>query len=107
MRAADVVGARSDLGGNPFTLGVASGDPTPHGVLLWSRLAPRPLEPGGGMSPEPVAVRWELAEDENFTKLLKSGKTHATPQLGHSIHVPVSKVATFAVESGRPGAQRV
>src|SRR5688572_19240650 len=36
------------LGGYPFTLGVASGDPTPTGVVLWTRLAPKPLE-GGGM----------------------------------------------------------
>ncbi|HEV3015168.1 MAG TPA: PhoD-like phosphatase N-terminal domain-containing protein, partial [Actinomycetota bacterium] len=34
---------------DPFTLGVASGDPTPNGVVLWTRLAPRPLEPDGGM----------------------------------------------------------
>ena len=36
------------LGDYPFTLGVASGDPTPDGVVLWTRLAPRPLD-GGGM----------------------------------------------------------
>ena len=37
------------LGADPFTLGVASGDPRPDGVVLWTRLAPEPLEPGGGM----------------------------------------------------------
>src|SRR5689334_8704072 len=30
---------------HPFQLGVASGDPTPTGVVLWTRLAPQPLEP--------------------------------------------------------------
>ena len=30
----------------PFTLGVASGDPAAQSVLLWTRLAPRPLEAG-------------------------------------------------------------
>ena len=34
---------------SPFTLGVASGDPTDDGVVLWTRLAPDPLAPGGGM----------------------------------------------------------
>jgi alkaline phosphatase D len=41
---------------DPFTLGVASGDPTPTGVVLWTRLAPRPLEPDGGMPPRAVPV---------------------------------------------------
>ena len=35
--------------GYPLTLGVASGDPTPNGVVLWTRLAPAPLDPQGGM----------------------------------------------------------
>src|SRR5258708_4870588 len=43
------------LAGYPFTLGVASGDPWPDGVVLWTRLAPQPLQ-GGGMPPWPVAV---------------------------------------------------
>src|ERR1700712_530129 len=34
--------------GYPFTLGVASGDPTSSGVVLWTRLAPSPLEGNGG-----------------------------------------------------------
>lgn len=72
---------------NPFALGVASGDPDASSVVLWTRLAPRPLEPDGGMTPEAVEVRWELAEDEAFRAGLRSGRTFATPQLGHSVHV--------------------
>src|SRR3954447_21821555 len=49
----------------PFSLGVASGDPTPDGVVLWTRLAVSPLD-GGGMDAIPYEVRWELATDENF-----------------------------------------
>src|SRR4051794_13871574 len=37
----------------PFQLGVASGDPRPDSVVLWTRLAPRPLEVGGGAPAEP------------------------------------------------------
>ena len=44
----EIVVSRPSLGGNPFTLGVASGDPDPHGFVIWTRLAPKPLE-GGGM----------------------------------------------------------
>ena len=34
---------------DPFTLGVASGYPEPNAIMLWTRLAPEPLVPGGGM----------------------------------------------------------
>ena len=70
----------------PFTLGVASGDPAARSVLLWTRLAPRPMEIGGGMDPLPVTVTWEVAEDEQFKKVVSSGREMATPQLGHSVH---------------------
>ncbi|QDV72635.1 alkaline phosphatase D family protein [Botrimarina mediterranea] len=70
----------------PFTLGVASGDPLATSVLLWTRLAPRPLEAGGGMDPLPIAVKWEVAEDEQFKKVVSRGREMATPQLGHSVH---------------------
>src|SRR5574341_2115687 len=63
----------------PFTLGVASGYPQPDGVVLWTRLAPRPLE-GGGMPPQPVEVAWQVAENEQMTKGVRSGRTIATPQ---------------------------
>jgi hypothetical protein len=49
----------------PFSLGVASGDPLPGSVVLWTRLAPDPLN-GGGMPQRNVKVRWEVASDENF-----------------------------------------
>jgi alkaline phosphatase D len=42
--------------GYPFTLGVASGDPAPGGVVLWTRLAPAPLLPDGGMPARAVPV---------------------------------------------------
>lgn len=78
------------LSGQPFTLGVASGDPDSTSVVLWTRLAPQPLLPDGGMKPEAVEVTWEIAEDEAMKKGLRSGKTLATPQLGHSVHVEVA-----------------
>src|ERR1700726_929089 len=62
----------------PFALGVASGDPAPDGVVLWTRLAPKPLE-GGGMPPEPVEVSWQVAEDEAMTRVARAGTTVATP----------------------------
>lgn len=79
---------------DPFQLGVASGDPTADGMVLWTRLAPQPLEPGFGMDPTPVSVDWEIADDARFTKIRQSGTAVATPQLGHSVHVEVAGLPT-------------
>ena len=75
--------------GPPFSLGVASGDPSPDGVVLWTRLAPVPLE-GGGMPDEMVEVHWEVARDERMTETVQRGTVVATPEHGHSVHVEVS-----------------
>ena len=79
----------------PFTLGVASGDPLPDGVVLWTRLAPKPLE-GGGMPMTNVGVDWEVARDPRFQSIVQKGTAIARPELGHSVHVEVS-----GLESGR------
>jgi alkaline phosphatase D len=73
----------------PFALGVASGDPLPDGVVLWTRLAPRPLD-GGGMPMARVEVGWELARDRRFTDVVQKGVALARPELGHSVHVEVA-----------------
>jgi alkaline phosphatase D len=78
---------------DPFQLGVASGDPTPSGAVIWTRLAPRPLEPEGGMSGQRVAVTWEVADDEWFSRGLKRGRATAAPELAYSIHVDVDGLA--------------
>jgi len=72
----------------PFSLGVASGDPAPDGVVLWTRLAPGPLE-GGGMPMTRVDVAWEVAADSRFYSIVRTGTAVASPELGHSVHVEV------------------
>lgn len=74
------------LDGDPFTLGVASGDPLSDRVILWTRLAPRPFD-GGGMPDLDVPVRWEIARDDSFEELVLEGTMTATPAWGHSVHV--------------------
>ncbi|CAL9673659.1 Alkaline phosphatase D [Actinosynnema sp. ALI-1.44] len=75
--------------GDPFTLGVASGDPRPDGVVLWTRLAPNPLnEDGlGGMPNRVVPVHWEIAEDQGFRRIVRRGTQVARPDSAHSVHV--------------------
>jgi alkaline phosphatase D len=82
-------GAQPRLPGNPFTLGVASGYPSPGGVVLWTRLAPAPLQPGGGMPPEVVPVEWEVATDERMGQVVQRGTAAATPEWAHAVHVEV------------------
>ena len=72
----------------PFSLGVASGDPSADGVVLWSRLAPDPLN-GGGMPAENVEVQWRVAADERMTNIVQQGTTVASPSMAHSVHVEV------------------
>ena len=77
--------------GDPFTLGVASGDPWPGGMVLWTRLAPQPLaEDGrGGMPRRTVPVQWQLAEDERFRRVVRSGTAPAVAERAHAVHVEV------------------
>ena len=78
------------LGVNPFTLGVASGDPAPDGFVIWTKLAPRPLERGAGMPQKPVEVEWAVAGDEGMQKIVQQGKSIAHPELGHAVHVELA-----------------
>lgn len=87
--ATGLVQAHARLKATPFSLGVASGDPLPEGVVLWTRLATDPLQPGGGMLRENVQVDWEVAHDEAFTQIAAKGSAVATPDLGHAVHVEV------------------
>ena len=83
----------------PFRLGVASGDPLPDGVVLWTRLAPEPLAADGrsGMPDRVVPVQWQVATDERFRRVVARGTELARPELGHSVHPEVHGL--------RPGAE--
>jgi alkaline phosphatase D len=69
------------LRSNPFTLGVASGDPASNGVVLWTRLT--------GIQEPRVAVNWEISEDEQFRRIVRKGSSIALRELGHSVHAEV------------------
>ena len=70
----------------PFSLGVASGSPLPHSVILWTRILPDPLEAASAPALA-LTVRWEVAEDEAFRKVVSKGSAIASPALAHSVHV--------------------
>ncbi|MEM7143490.1 MAG: alkaline phosphatase D family protein [Verrucomicrobiota bacterium] len=78
----------SRFASDPFTLGVASGDPNHEGMVLWTKLAPEPLAANGGMPFDAFSeVTWEVAKDEAMRNIVQSGTALATPHLGHTIHL--------------------
>ncbi|MEW6024097.1 MAG: alkaline phosphatase D family protein [Pseudomonadota bacterium] len=70
----------------PFSLGVASGSPLPDAVILWTRILHDPLN-AASTPALALTVRWEVAEDEAFRKLVRKGSAVASPALAHSVHV--------------------
>ena len=76
---------------DPFALGVASGEPAPDGFVIWTRIAPDPLaEDGFGGNPAPLPVRWEVATDDSFHRIVMHGEAMARPELASAVHVEIS-----------------
>ncbi|MFI7468275.1 alkaline phosphatase D family protein [Nonomuraea sp. NPDC049646] len=88
--------ASRGLSTDPFTLGVACGDPDHEGFVLWTRLAQNPLaEDGfGGMPQRPFPVRWQVYADERGRRVVRSGVAVAVPEWGHSVHVEVDRLSS-------------
>jgi alkaline phosphatase D len=84
-----VAAPRPQGGDHPFRLGIASGDPSSDGFVLWTRLVPHLFEPGGGMPSRKAPVEWMVAADEQMRKVVRSGTVSALPELAHSVHVEV------------------
>ncbi|BCJ43559.1 alkaline phosphatase [Actinoplanes ianthinogenes] len=90
--AASAAPYRGPLRADPFTLGVASGDPEPDGFVLWTRLATTPLADDGlgGMPDRTIRVDWELAADERFRRVVRRGSVAARPESAHAVHVELN-----------------
>src|SRR6266511_5349566 len=73
-----------------FQHGVASGDPLPGGILLWTRVTPTPEStPASGAGPT-VTVDWQIAADASFTAVVQSGSVSTGPERDHTVKVDVS-----------------
>ena len=96
VRNRALAAAEPPQGSFPFMLGVASGMPRADSVVLWTRLAPFPHEIDGGLPGVQVAVRWELAEDEGFSRGLRTGQVTTRPEHAHSVHVEVAGLPSGA-----------
>lgn len=74
----------------PFRLGIASGDPSHDGFVIWTRLCPDPFDEHGGMPTGPIDVDWTVYEDEAMRRVARKGVERAWPELGHSVHVELT-----------------
>ncbi|HEY7246726.1 MAG TPA: alkaline phosphatase D family protein [Xanthobacteraceae bacterium] len=87
--------------GDPFSLGVASGAPSPDGFVLWTRLAPAPLsadpETPGGMRGGDMTIGYEIATDPAMHDLVRSGEASAEQAFAYSVHLDVR-----GLQPGRP-----
>ena len=84
--------ATESLAHNPFTLGVASGDPEPDNILIWTRLT-APLDYlGTAVAPDLAAqtVHWEVAHDAQCRQTVAHGQIQARAEWGHAVHVQVN-----------------
>ncbi|MEE2034975.1 alkaline phosphatase D family protein [Rhodococcus chondri] len=70
-----------------FAHGVASGDPLPDAVILWTRVTPTPdAIPGSGIGPD-TPVAWEIARDKDFREIVASGSVTASATSDHTVKI--------------------
>jgi len=115
------------LPSDPFTLGVASGCPGPDGFVLWTRLAPEPMQ-GGGMPEVRVPVRWMVGADDAMRDVVQEGVFVTGPDVAHTVHAiiggldpdrpywyrfsvgdwetPIARTRTFPAENSSPQQMR-
>ncbi|NNU16743.1 alkaline phosphatase D family protein [Parvularcula sp. ZS-1/3] len=71
-------------GEDTFACGVASGDPRPDSVVLWTRVH--------GVSEGQVPVTVVIAEDESFSRMVWRGKAEAGPQTDYCVKVVADRL---------------
>ncbi|MGV9338279.1 alkaline phosphatase D family protein [Streptomyces sp. NPDC003688] len=85
--------ARAATAAPVFAHGVASGDPLPDGVLLWTRVTPTPEAlPGSGVGPD-TDVSWVVARDKALTSVVATGSTTATAAADHTVKADIRGLA--------------
>ena len=79
-------------GNRYFRHGVASGDPLPRKVVLWTRVTPTTdATPGSGRGPR-VTVTWQVAKDPKFRRIVRKGKVTTGPGRDHTVKVDADRL---------------
>lgn len=82
--------AKAQAGKKFFQHGVASGDPLPDTVLIWTRVTPTPAsKPGSGKGPK-IKVGWEVSTRKDFRRIVKKGTFATGPSRDHTVKLDVT-----------------
>jgi alkaline phosphatase D len=73
-----------------FPQSIASGDPKPDSVILWTRAVPT-----GGSGP--VSVKYEIATDKRFGYMVATGEVTVDESSDHTVRVKVTELSPFKV----------
>lgn len=79
------VGASAAVGEDPFQHGVASGDPLPDRVILWTRVSPV-FPPDGSPAPD-IPVQWWIGAREDGRSPLRTGRASAEASRDFTVKV--------------------
>ncbi|WP_051632988.1 alkaline phosphatase D family protein [Thermonema rossianum] len=71
----------------PFYHGVASGDPLPDKVIIWTRVTP-----SGTVEADSIEVRWIMALDSACHNIVQSGLAYATASRDFTVKVDVDNL---------------
>jgi len=69
----------------PFYHSVASGDPMPTSVILWTRVTPETQLPT-------IPVQWEISEDEKFQRIANTGVFETNPDRDYTVKVEANNL---------------
>ncbi|MGO1328966.1 MAG: PhoD-like phosphatase N-terminal domain-containing protein, partial [Idiomarina loihiensis] len=81
------IGKSSERSSVKFDHGVASGDPTSNAILLWTRAVPE------NSAEKQVTLGWELAADENFSNIIRSGTATTGASRDYTVKVDVTQLS--------------
>lgn len=95
VRVFDPAAAAAPAGAGVFGYGVASGDPTPDAVILWTRATPEPSATPGSGRGRPLRVCWEVAADQAFRRVLRRGAVTTSAASDHTVKVDVTGLAAY------------
>ncbi len=97
VRLFDAAAAEAPAAAGVFGYGVASGDPTATAVILWTRATPpgTPVAtPGSGLG-APLTVRWQVAADEGFTRVVRQGTVRTSAASDHTVKVDAGGLTPY------------
>ena len=81
------------LAATSFQYGVASGDPLPHAVIIWTRVTPDPSATPGSGQGATTAVQWRVCHDRTLTDLVAAGTVNTDAASDHTVKVDVTGLA--------------